>query len=109
MDAAGALLEVQNRLVEQFAPLRIVLFGSHARGQAGGDSDLDLLVVVPNGADRRRETAAMYQALRGIPYPADLLVVTPQDIEAHGSEAGSVIEGALREGKVVFSRESEVA
>ena len=35
------------RVVEEFAPQRVILFGSHARGDATPDSDVDLLVIMP--------------------------------------------------------------
>lgn len=60
----SALSEVVRILVEVYRPERIYLFGSVARGDAGPDSDYDILVVVPDSApsDRRRSRAA-YEAL----------------------------------------------
>ena len=50
-----AIAEMVRRIVAQFNPDKIILFGSHARGEAGPDSDVDLLVVMqPHGSKRER-------------------------------------------------------
>ena len=56
----SVLAEVVRRLAEAYQPERIYLFGSKARGDAGPDSDYDLLVIVPNDAppERRRSRLA---------------------------------------------------
>lgn len=98
------------RIVERFRPLRIILFGSRARGEAGRWSDMDLLVVLPEVRDKR---AAMVEALRalnglrdpqGVPVAVDVIVTTPAEIESRGDVPGSVLRSALREGKVVYER-----
>ena len=61
-----ALAEVVRRLVEAYRPECIYLFGSVARGDAGPDSDYDLLVVVPDdAAQERRRSRLAYEVLRG--------------------------------------------
>ncbi len=77
------LSEVLRRLVEAYRPERIYLFGSHARGDVGPDSDYDLLVVVPDDAPpERRRSRLAYQALRGTGTAADVLVTTRSYFEA---------------------------
>jgi uncharacterized protein len=72
-----ALREIIGRLVVAYEPALIYLFGSRARGDAGGDSDYDLLVVVPDDAPpQRRRSRLAYQALRGTGTAADVLVCT---------------------------------
>ena len=98
------------RIVERFRPVRIILFGSRARGEAGRWSDFDFLVVLPEVQDKR---AAMVEALRalngvrdpqGMPVAVDVIVTTPAEIETRGDVPGSVLRSALREGKVVYER-----
>lgn len=55
---------IVKRIVERFQPLRIVLFGSHARGEAGKWSDVDLLVVLPEVADKRKATVEILRSFR---------------------------------------------
>lgn len=73
----NSLDEIVRRLVLAYQPERVYLFGSHARGDAGPDSDLDLLVIVPDDAtpDRRRSRLA-YEVLRGTGVAADVVVWT---------------------------------
>jgi len=96
------LAEVLRRVVEVADPDRIILFGSAARGEAGPDSDLDLLVVKSGVAHRRRLAQRIYHRLIGLEVPVDVLVVTPEDIEAYRNEVGTIIGPALREGREVY-------
>lgn len=67
--------EIIKRLVEALDPLEIYLFGSHARGAAHCHSDLDILVVVPDGAGGRHELATRGDAaLWGLLVPVDIVV-----------------------------------
>jgi predicted nucleotidyltransferase len=100
--AEDLLAEVLRRVVEVADPDRIILFGSAARAEAGPDSDLDLLVVKSGVVHRRRLAQRIYRHLIGIEVPVDILVVTPEDIEAHRDEVGTIIGPALREGREVY-------
>ncbi len=98
------LPEAVERIVKQFAPLRIILFGSWARGEARPDSDLDLLVVLPHVDHKRRATIDILRALNGLPVSKDVVVTTPEEIALRGDMIGLVLRPALREGKVVYER-----
>jgi predicted nucleotidyltransferase len=91
-------------LVAQFAPLRILVFGSYARGEARPGSDLDLLVVLPHVEDKRATTIAMSRALAALhlPIPSDIVVTTPADIDRRGGVKGPVLYDALQEGVSVY-------
>ncbi len=91
-------------IVDRFHPLRIILFGSLARGTAGRDSDVDLLVVLPKVDDKRSAAIEMRRALSRIPVPKDIVVTTPEEIARRGDLIGSVLRPALREGRVVYER-----
>ncbi len=94
--------EVVRRVVEAASPDRIILFGSAARGSAGPDSDLDLLVVKAGVPHRRRLAQQIYSRLVGLEVPVDVLVVTPEDLEAFRDKVGTIIAPALREGREVY-------
>ncbi len=96
--------EMTRRIVEGFHPLRIILFGSHARGEARPDSDVDLLVVVPAVEHKRRLTVEILNALSDLPVAKDVVVTTPDEIERRGDVIGSVLRPALREGQVLYER-----
>lgn len=84
-------------------PLRIVLFGSSARGTAGPDSDLDVLVIVKDGVNRRRIAMSIYREMVGVGKPVDLVVATEEDIRKYGSSLALIYEPALREGKELYA------
>jgi len=94
--------EVVSRTVAAAHPIRIVLFGSAARGTMGPDSDLDLLVVVRDGVHRRRTAQAIYRSLRGIGFAKDVVVVTESDIRQFGKNPSLVIYPALSQGKEIY-------
>jgi predicted nucleotidyltransferase len=102
-----ALGELVEQIVAEARPLRIVLFGSAARGEAHQDSDLDLLIVMPEGTHRLHTMQHLYGCLRGVRVAFDLLVATPEDLERHEETSGLVYREILREGRELYRPESE--
>jgi predicted nucleotidyltransferase len=94
---------VTARTVDAVRPLRIILFGSAARGEMGVESDLDLLVVVPDGTHRRRTAQAVHRRLSGLPVSVDVVVATPEDLRCHGDDPGMVFRSALRDGREIYA------
>ena len=100
---------MRDRIVEQFQPLKIILFGSHARGEATAHSDIDLLVVFPEVAfpeleHQREMVISILGALGDLPVAKDIVVTTPAEIAEYGDLVGRVLRPALREGKVIYER-----
>jgi predicted nucleotidyltransferase len=102
--AQDIIAEMVRWIVEGFDSHKIVLFGSYARGLAGPDSDVDLLVVMPVQESRRQQTVAIRTALSGMGLAKDVIVVTPEEVERYGNLVGTVIRPALHEGKVLYER-----
>jgi predicted nucleotidyltransferase len=94
--------ELVRRIVAAVHPRRIVLFGSAARGQMSPHSDLDVLVVMPDGTHRRRTAMGLYEALYGLGCPTDIAVVTDDDIRRYGDDPSLVICPALEEGRELY-------
>lgn len=95
--------EVVRRIVEAAHPLKIILFGSAARGDGGPESDLDVLVVMPNGTHRRHTAQDLYQRLVGIEIGVDIVVATPADLEKHKHTIGLIYKSVLRDGKELYA------
>ncbi len=101
---AEMLEEVVRRILTVGSPLRIVLFGSRATGRARPSSDLDLLIVEESGLPRYKRAAKYLRALVGV-FPAkDVVVWTPQEIEAWSRVPSAFITTGLREGKTLYAR-----
>ena len=99
-----ALSEAVKRLVAAYRPERIYLFGSTARGDAGPDSDFDLLVIVPDDAtEERRRSRLAYTALHGTGIAADVLVCTRRYFEERLHLRASMPATVVREGKLLHA------
>ena len=103
-NADTVLDEVTRRVVEASQPDRVILFGSHARGQARADSDLDLLVIKDYSSSAREEERRIYRALVGLGVAVDVVVVRPSHVQRYGSLVGTVVRPALREGRTLYAR-----
>jgi hypothetical protein len=93
------LKDIVQRLARAYLPSRIYLFGSVARGDAGLDSDYDLLVIVPDDAPpERRRSRLAYEALWETGVAADVLVWTASQFDSRSHLAASLPATVLREG-----------
>jgi uncharacterized protein len=95
--------DLVRRIVEASHPLRVLLFGSTARGDAGRYSDIDVLVVVEDGSHRRHTAQRIYRNLVGFGIPVDVVVATPTDLERYADSPGLVYREAIREGKELYA------
>ncbi len=92
------------RIVKRFHPEQIILFGSQARGDAGPDSDVDLLIVMDVDGDVRDKRLAIRGALHDIPVPVDIIVTSPQEFAWRKDVVGTIEWPATHEGKVLYAR-----
>ena len=91
-----------NRIVRDFHPEQIILFGSHARGEAHPHSDIDLLVVFSECADKRKAAIEIRRVLKDMPVPKDIIVSTPEELERKRNWVGSVLRYAQQEGVTIY-------
>ena len=95
-------------IVDEVDPEQVILFGSHARGDAGTDSDVDLIVVEAEpfgpGRDRRAEAVRLWRALAGFRVSKDILVYSHDEVDYWRDSLNNVLARALREGRVLYER-----
>ena len=97
------LQEIVRRIVEVVKPLRIILFGSIARGEAGPESDIDVLIVVRDGRHRFDTMQAIYRQLRGLRIAVDVVVATESDVREYGNSPVLIYREALRDGRELYA------
>lgn len=103
-ETSPALAEIVRRLVAAYEPERVYLFGSRARGDAGPDSDYDLLLVVPDSAPPERQRGRLaYEVLWGLGTAADVLVWTRERFESRLALKASLPSTVVREGKLLYA------
>ena len=91
-----------DKIVELVDPLEIILFGSYARGDPGPDSDIDLMVVMPDGVHTRKTAMHLYGTIKGVRVPYDIMVATPSILELHRDNIGLIYKTILMEGKKLY-------
>ncbi len=104
-EAQGVRREVRmmvERIIERFHPERIILFGSHARGEATPDSDVDLLVIMDVEGSKREAQLQVRNTLHDIRISKDIIVSTPEEFSWRQMIVGTIERQAVREGKVQY-------
>jgi uncharacterized protein len=97
--------QVVRRILSVGAPRRIVLFGSHGRGEGRPHSDLDLLIEVDRSSLPRHKRATPYRmALTGLYPTKDIVVYTVDEISEWAGVPMAFVTTALREGKILYER-----
>jgi predicted nucleotidyltransferase len=100
-----ALIErMVQRIVKRFRPQQVILFGSHARGDAGPDSDVDLLIVMDFEGTAFDKGLEIRVALHDIRVPKDVIVTRSKDFAWRKDIVGTIEWPAAREGKVLYAR-----
>lgn len=95
--------EIVERILRAVAPDRIILFGSAATGEMNRDSDIDLLVLEHDPPDTREESVRIWDALRGLPYPFDVIVMSTQRFEETKDLIGGIAYPANKYGRVIYA------
>jgi predicted nucleotidyltransferase len=98
-----ALDELVRRIVEAVHPLKIILFGSAARGEMGPDSDVDVMVVMPEGVNHIDTAGYLYTQFRGLGFGVDIIVATPREIEQYQDDIALIYYDVVREGREIYA------
>jgi predicted nucleotidyltransferase len=93
------------RIVQAVSPKRVILFGSHARGEATSSSDLDLFIVQDSRVSNRQVRREIDRLLWGRRFGIDLIVRTPEDVARNVADGNPFyIRHLLQEGRVLYER-----
>jgi predicted nucleotidyltransferase len=102
MTSSQVIDEIGARLAKAAPPnSRVLLFGSHARGNADDGSDFDVLVIEPTVVSPIDEAVRLRRELRGLGVPIDVVVVDEAKAASRAVVRGTMVERALREGRVL--------
>ena len=96
---------ITTTIVNRFHPERIVLFGSHARGEARPDSDIDLFVEMESRATPPERAIAISEAFGLRKWALDLVVYTPEEVQRLKNVRGTLLSVIEKEGRVLYERE----
>jgi predicted nucleotidyltransferase len=97
------LQEIARRLVSQFAPRKIILYGSRANGTARQESDYDLMIVWRDENPPAARAATVRQELLDLGFPMDIAVVTPREYEQYRTRRVHIVAVADREGRILHA------
>jgi predicted nucleotidyltransferase len=100
-------VEIENvarRIGEKINAQEVILFGSHARGDAGADSDVDFFVIADSDLPRFKRSRDIYKIFKPYPFGMDILVYTPQEVEKARKSPLSFVSTVLQEGKTLYER-----
>ena len=99
MSSEQLIAEVRSRVVAAAPDARLILFGSHGRGDADDRSDVDLLVIEPKVDDAAEESVRIRRVLRGLPAAIDVVVVSEAELRDWKDVRGSLVHAAVSEGR----------
>lgn len=102
-DLTGKIEYITKRIVDLVHPRKIFLFGSAARNEMSKDSDIDLMVIMDKGIERRKTAQQLYRNIKDAGIPFDILVATEEDLQKHKNNLGLIYRTALLDGKVVYA------
>jgi predicted nucleotidyltransferase len=97
--------EMVERIVTQFQPEKIILFGSHARGEGTADSDVDLLIVMSVEGSKRAKQLEIRAAVHDVRVPKDIIVSRPEEFQWRKDIVGTIERPAAHEGRILYARE----
>lgn len=98
------LQEIAQRIVDNFDPEKVILFGSRSSGTPHTDSDVDLLVIVNVGGSSIQRAVEMKRVCRPRFVPMDVLVKTPEEVATQLRQGNFFLRQILEQGRVLYER-----
>src|SRR6266704_3993645 len=103
MASESEIQTLADKIAREFHPEKIILFGSHARGDAKPDSDVDLLVIMDSGQHPSRTAAEITCRVHPRRYPLDLIVRSPEMVRTRLQMNDWFMRDVMREGRVLYA------
>ncbi len=97
------IVDIANQIIKLTDPKKIILFGSYARNDNKQGSDIDLLVVMPDGTHRRKTAQFLYKNIHSYGTPFDIIVCTIEDLEKHKDNIGLIYKSILADGVILYA------
>ena len=104
MTENNLIQEMIKRILNVYAPYKIILFGSRARDKARKSSDYDILLIMDSDKPRYLRCAPLYTELADLPAEVELVAYTPEEVKEWSAVPAAFITTALREGKVLYEK-----
>ena len=96
--------EIVDKIISEYSPEKIILFGSYANGVPNENSDLDLLLIKDSDLPRPQRSAQVRKILIGSLLPIDLIIYTPKEIEDSKNNKFGFVYEVLNNGKTLYER-----
>jgi len=104
MDIESYLKNIVDKIINNFNPDKIILFGSYAYGHPAVDSDMDIMIVMDTDEKPHKRAVSVRKVLKGIGIPKDIIVKTPEEFERFKDIVGTIVYPAAHKGKVIYER-----
>ena len=104
MSVGKSLRPAVQKIVDKLNPEMVILFGSYAYGKPTPHSDVDLLIVMKTSASLKERSWKVSRLLLPRPFPVDILVKTPKEIEKALKSGNFFLQEILTRGKVLYER-----
>lgn len=104
MDIESYLKNIVDKIINNFNPDKIILFGSYAYGHPTVDSDMDIMIVMDTDEKPHKRAVSVRKVLKGIGIPKDIIVKTPEEFERFKDIVGTIVCPAAHKGRIIYER-----
>jgi predicted nucleotidyltransferase len=104
MDIESYLKNIVDKIINNFNPHKIILFGSYAYGHPTVDSDMDIMIVMDTDEKPHKRAVSVRKVLKGIGIPKDIIVKTPEEFERFKDIVGTIVYPAAHKGRIIYER-----
>jgi predicted nucleotidyltransferase len=104
MDIESYLKNIVDKIINNFNPEKIILFGSYAYGHPTVDSDMDIMIVMDTDEKPHKRAVSVRKVLKSIGIPKDIIVKTPEEFERFKDIVGTIVYPAAHKGRIIYER-----